>query len=94
MARYFFDIHCESLFTRDVIGLDCSSHEEIRREAMGALPAIARDVIAKDRDWQAFMMLVRDESNITVYMATLTFAGSWIGDTPIPTCEGDPLQSN
>jgi hypothetical protein len=35
------------------------------------------------------MIIVRDEANITVYTATLTFAGVWMGDEPIPMPEDE-----
>ena len=84
MPRYYFDIHSGSSFGRDAIGTECDGHEGIRFEAMRALPSIARDEIPKDGDRQAFTVLVRDENDITVYTATVTFAGLWIGDSPIP----------
>ncbi len=45
----------------------------------------------RDGDRQAFTALVRDESGLTVYTATLTFAGLWVGDIPIPDADDDPL---
>ncbi|MBN4094865.1 MULTISPECIES: hypothetical protein [Methylobacterium] len=87
MPRYFFDIHNGLLLSRDAIGSECNGREGIRFEAMRALPSIARDEIPKDGDRQAFSVLVRDEDDITVYSATLTFAGLYIGDVPIPERE-------
>jgi len=51
---------------------------------MNALPQMAKDVIPKDGDRQAFTVLVRDEKDVTVYTATLTFAALWLSDVPIP----------
>ena len=52
---------------------------------MHALPFVAKEVIPRTAsDTQAFTVLVRDENNATVYTATLTFAGLWVGDIPIP----------
>jgi len=90
MPRYSFDIHYGSSLSRDTIGTECDGHEGVRFEAMRALPAIARDEIPKDGDRQAFTVLVRDEGNLTVYTATVTFAGLWLGDEPIPDPEEDP----
>lgn len=87
MPRYFFDIHNGPSFSRDATGLECNGQEGIRFEAMRALPSIARDEIPKDGDRQAFTVLVRNEDDITVYSATLIFAGLWIGDVPIPEPE-------
>lgn len=91
MPRYFFDIHYGPTFARDPIGTECDGHEGVRFEAMRALPAIARDQIPQDGDRQAFTMLVRDTNDVTVYTATVTFAGLWIGDDPIPDPEEDAL---
>ena len=91
MPRFFFDIHNGPSFSRDAIGSECNGHEGVRSEAMRALPSIARDEIPKDGDRQAFAVLVRDENDLTVYSATLTFAGLWIGDSPIPEREEDHL---
>ncbi|WP_375410047.1 DUF6894 family protein [uncultured Methylobacterium sp.] len=87
MARYYFDIHDGQVLIRDTQGSECIDDDAVRQEAMGTLPAIARDVIPTDGDKQAFTVLVRDENNMTVYMATLTFAGLWMGDMPIPEHE-------
>lgn len=84
MPCYFFDIHDGLTFSRDRVGTACDGPAEVRSEAMRALPAIARDEIPGDGDRQAFMVLVRDEDGTTVYTATLTFAGSWVGGSPIP----------
>ena len=85
MARYFFDIHSRDL-SRDEDGVECSSIAEIRQEAMHSLPEIARDLIPQDGDRQSFTVLVRNEKNVTVYTATLTFAGVWLGEElpPVP----------
>ncbi|MET3415188.1 MULTISPECIES: hypothetical protein [unclassified Methylobacterium] len=91
MPRFFFDIHSGSKFARDAVGSECAGMQGIRHEAMLVLPAIARDEIPKDGDKQAFTVLVRDGESRTVYTATLTFAGLWIGDSPIPKLEEDAL---
>ena len=91
MPRYFFDIHNGSSLVRDSCGTTCEGREGVRQQAMRALPAIAQDEIPRDGDRQAFTALVRDESGLTVYTATLTFAGLWVGDIPIPDADDDPL---
>jgi hypothetical protein len=87
MSRYFFDIHDGQDFSRDEVGSECNGREEVRRVAMTTLPAIANDTIPTDGDRQAFTVEVRDEDNVSVYTATLTFAGLWMGDVPIPEPE-------
>lgn len=79
MARYYFDIHDGREFLPDSIGQDCVDGETIRREAMRALPEIARDAIPHHGgDTQAFTVIVRDTDNAPVYSATLSFSGLWI----------------
>ena len=87
MPRYFFDIHDGSSLVRDACGTECAGREDVRHEAMQALPAIARDEIPRDGDCQAFTAIVRDEANVTVYTATVTFSGLWLADTPLPDQE-------
>lgn len=79
MPRYFFDFsHGETM--RDPVGHECAGQEDIRNEAMRALPEFAKGSIPEDGDNQGYMVTVRNESNFTVYTATLTFAGTWLGD--------------
>jgi hypothetical protein len=56
---------------------------------MHVLPAIARDTIPKDGNRQSFTVLVRNERDLTVYTATLSFAGLWLGEDDPPPPE-DP----
>ena len=84
MTRYSFDIHDGTKFFRDPEGHECADANEVRYEAMRALPEIAKQEIPKlAADAQAFTVVVRDGSGGTVYTATLTFAGLWM-DQPIP----------
>ncbi|WP_342167383.1 DUF6894 family protein [Methylobacterium sp. SD21] len=89
MLRYFFDIYDGSSFSRDAIGTECDGYDGVRFHAMHVLPTIARDEIPKNGDRQAFTVIVRDENNITHYTATLSFAGLWIGGSPIPEPDED-----
>jgi hypothetical protein len=59
-------------------GFECGTPEQVRAEAMKALPAIAKDEIPNDGDRQAFTVLVKDEAGRPVYSATLTYAGLWL----------------
>jgi hypothetical protein len=79
VARYFFDIHDGRAFLPDPIGQDCVDTDQIRREAMRALPEIARDAIPqRGAEAQAFTVIVRDADSAPVYSATLTFSGLWM----------------
>ncbi|WP_409567805.1 DUF6894 family protein, partial [Methylobacterium sp. E-025] len=46
---------------RDAVGHECEGPDDIRLEAMHALPAIARDQLPKDGDTQFYTVLVRNE---------------------------------
>ncbi|MFK5597953.1 DUF6894 family protein [Methylobacterium sp. HMF5984] len=83
MARYFFDFH-DGEMHRDPVGQECEGPDEVRSEAMHALPAIAKEKVPKDGNKQAYTILVRNERNVTVYTATLTFAGIWLGENEPP----------
>ena len=83
MARYFFDIHSRGRLARDGEGSECDSLEAMRAEAMQTLPAIAKEVIPREGDQQAFTVLVRDENDTAIYTATLTFAGMRLDDVAV-----------
>jgi hypothetical protein len=78
MAMYFFDTFENGVHVEDDRGLECGTPEQVRAEAMKALPAIAKDEIPNDGDRQAFTVLVKDEAGRPVYSATLTYAGLWL----------------
>ena len=88
MARYFFDLY-DGHLRRDPHGVECAGPEEIAQEAMQALPDVAKGKIPENGQKQVYTLLVRNERNLTVYTATLTFAGIWLGeDTP---AIGEPI---
>ena len=66
----------------DSEGQDCTSLSEVRKEAMHALPEIAKSEIPKDGDKQTFTLFVRDEQDRPVYTATITFSGIWVCSNP------------
>lgn len=78
MARYFYDIDDGQLH-QDTEGTECARLEEVRKEAMNALPEIARYAIPTDGDQQAFTVFARDEEGSLIYTATLTYTGMWAG---------------
>lgn len=78
MSMYFFDTYENGRHIEDDEGTICSTLEDVRMEAMKALPSIAKDSIPKDGDRQAYTVLVRDEEGQSVYSATLTYAGLWL----------------
>ena len=74
MARYFFDIHDGGFFVDDV-GVDCSTFDDVRMEAKKTLPAMAKDLLPDEGDQHTIRVIVRDESDVVVYTATLIFSG-------------------
>ncbi|KQS59497.1 hypothetical protein ASG32_31340 [Methylobacterium sp. Leaf361] len=74
MPRFFFDIH-DGRLQRDDEGTECADFAAARREAMIALPDIARWEIPTDGDKQTYTVIVRDEAGVPVYTAALTYTG-------------------
>ncbi len=87
MARYYFHVHDGKALRRDAEGGEYDDDEDVRQEARKALPEIAKGEIPRDGDKQTFTVIVRDENNATVYTATMTYAGLWLADVPIPEQE-------
>lgn len=79
LADYYFDSF-DSPLRRDTIGIERTDQVNIHHEAMRVLPEVAKGEIPKDGQQQAYAVHVRNERNITVYTATLSFAGIWLGD--------------
>jgi hypothetical protein len=74
--RYFFDIDDGRDTTRDEIGYECS-REELRRQAIAALPGLARDRLPNG-DRHSFVVRVRDEGGRYVFQASLEFEARWL----------------
>ena len=74
MARYFFDLRDGESSLADDEGTELDGIEEVRRQVMQALPAIAAQHIRKDGDRADFEMTVRDASGQEVMRATLSSA--------------------
>lgn len=77
MQRYFFDIN-DGRNERDEEGVMCADLQAAVREAKKLLPKIAADEVPKDGERQAITVLVTDEDGRAVYMAALTYTGSWL----------------
>lgn len=80
LARYFFDIHDGRDLRSDAEGTICDGSEAIKDQAMRTLPEFARSAIPRSGARQAFTVLVRNERNLMVYTATMTFSGLWLCD--------------
>ena len=77
MPRYYFDIH-DGGSTKDDTGTESDNLGEVRRQAIQTLPDIAREQIPHDGDRRTFTVLVTDEDEKPVYVATLNFTGLWL----------------
>ncbi len=71
MPRYFFDMYDDATLTADDEGLDLAGVEAVRTEALGALPAIAREIITLEGNRRTLMVRVRDEAGRNVLNAAL-----------------------
>ena len=73
MARYFFDLRNGDRIIGDDDGTELDGPDEVRRQVMQALPAIAAQHIRNDGDHADFEMTVRDASGQEVMRATLSY---------------------
>ena len=71
MPRYFFDMYDDHCLTEDDEGLDLDGVEAVRTEALGGLPAIAREIITLHGERRTVMVRVRDETGRNVLNAAL-----------------------
>jgi hypothetical protein len=69
--RYYFDTDDGERLVRDDEGLVLGSLEEAKKEAVTALPHMARDGLP-DGDYREFVVEVRDEAGRKVWTARLT----------------------
>ena len=68
--RYFFDVHDGENETRDQDGLECATRDQMRDEAIVALPDIARDE-PPNGERRQFRVKVRDGRGRYVFQASL-----------------------
>jgi hypothetical protein len=78
VPRYFFDIRQGGHVDHDDTGLELPDLHAVRREAMHALPEIARDELPRDGDCQKIALLATGEDGRPVYSATLNYSGLWL----------------
>ncbi|MBX9932160.1 MAG: hypothetical protein K2Y56_11575 [Methylobacterium sp.] len=78
MPRYYFDMTAGGLCGRDEEGSDFPDLEAARREAVGALPEIARFSLDKGND-KSVAVKVRDEKGAVLFQAALTLTEQWMG---------------
>jgi hypothetical protein len=76
MQRYFFDVFDGEKLIRDEIGIQLPDLDQVRFEAIEALPDLARDEL-QDGDERAFAIEARDERDHVVFTARLNFKAEW-----------------
>lgn len=77
MPLFYFDIHDGHEFTRDDAGIECSSLEDVSKQAVDVLPDIAREELPNGPR-RTFQVKVRDGSGRYVFRASLTLASGWM----------------
>ena len=76
VPRYFFDTDDGDQRSEDEQGLEFADDEAARREAIAALPEMARDKLPNG-DHRDFSVRVRDEAGNVIYTACLALNGEW-----------------
>ena len=76
MPRYYFETNDGDIYLGGDEGIELPGPKEARREALSALPDMARDTIP-DGDERTLKATVRDETNAIVFEGTLTLKGTW-----------------
>jgi len=76
MPRYFFDAFNGDRLIRDEIGIELADLDQVRFEAIEALPDLARDEL-QDGDDRAFAIEARDADNRVLFTARLDFKAEW-----------------
>ncbi len=77
MHRYFFDIRDGDNLSVDETGIECASLDDVRFQAIDALPEIARDELP-DGDHHVFEVTVRDATGKRVFSGRLTLEVQWL----------------
>jgi hypothetical protein len=77
MALYFFDIDDGEEFTRDTLGVECASREDVRRQATGGLAEVVQAEIPNGNQ-RLFWVRVRNEEGQYVFEASLALWSKWI----------------
>ncbi len=77
MSRYYFDLHNGEGPTRDEIGIDLPSRNQVSKEASRILLDLARDEISVV-DRAVITVTVRSENGEPISVANLTFNNEWL----------------
>ena len=76
MPLFFFETFDGDTSHSDKDGVILPSEEDARREALKAMPDMAREKIP-DGDFRIFRSVVRDEHGEVVYEASMALTGRW-----------------
>jgi hypothetical protein len=76
MARYFIDTDDGDSSTIDCDGWEWPNDAAARNAALDALPDMAREKMPNG-DERLFRVVVRDERDRVIYIATLHLSGGW-----------------
>lgn len=77
MPTYFFDMHDGDKHHIDDHGHDFPNNQAARKEALAALPSIAKDKFP-DGNRRDFIMDVRDANHKVIFTATLSLVARWV----------------
>jgi hypothetical protein len=81
VPRYFFDTYDQDRLSRDEEGLDCGSRSQLERNAIDALPDMAREALP-DGPNHEFRVEVRDGQGRVVFRAWLKLTSEWLDGGP------------
>ncbi len=76
MPKYYFDVTDAGNLTRDEVGVELNDDDVARDQAIGLLPAIARETFP-DGDRHEIVVTARNEAGAVVHDANLTLHGRW-----------------
>jgi hypothetical protein len=79
MPRYYFDVDDGTDLILDQQGIECGSLDEMRYEAVDALPDLARAELP-DGDNRTMTVKVRDAAGKYLLEASLTVSVRWLGN--------------
>ncbi|MBV7410083.1 hypothetical protein [Maritimibacter sp. DP1N21-5] len=78
MPRFYFEVNDGRQRTDDEIGVYCANLDELRKMAQRELALIFRDEMP-DGGRGTFVVLVRDETGVPVYIATASLLTEMLG---------------
>lgn len=77
LPRYYFDTFDGERASVDSDGIECSSLQMVRHQAIDALPDMAREILP-DGPNHSFRVEVRDDAGTVIFRATLELQSAWL----------------